>query len=60
MEYITIKCIALATGELYENVLFQGNREKFISSTMEREFISITQAKTEILINPDFIVSIVI
>lgn len=57
---MTIKSLALVTGDLYENITFCGDEEEFLAKIKEREFIKITENKTDIVINSDFIVSIVI
>lgn len=56
---IKLVSIYVATGDLYENVIFNGCKEDFITKIREREFITIIVNKTEIMINPDFIVSLV-
>ena len=57
---MTIKSLALVTGDLYENITFCGDEEEFLAKIKEREFIKITENKTDIVINSDFIVGIVI
>jgi hypothetical protein len=56
---IHIKSIALANGDLYEKALFVGSKDEFITKVNERELISITVDKTEIMVNSEFIISIV-
>ncbi len=54
-----IKEMYLATGDMYEDCLFKGNNYEFISQMKKGELISISVDKTEILINSDYIVSVV-
>lgn len=55
-----IKSLSLATGDLYENITYLGGEKEFFKKIEKREFIKITENKTDIMINSDFIVSIVI
>ncbi len=53
-----IKLIAMANGDVYEDVIIEKNLEQFIEKIQKREFIKICAGKQEILINSDFIVSL--
>ena len=56
---MNIKSLSLATGDFYENIIYLGNEKEFFKKIKKREFIKVTENKTDIIINSDFIVSIV-
>lgn len=52
-----IKLLALANGDYYDNVLYQGTPEELRKSVSEGDIIDITMSNKQITINTEFIIS---
>ncbi|MCT4685933.1 hypothetical protein [Vallitalea sp.] len=53
----TIILLAMANGDVYENVIYEGTVKELKHALKEREFINVKSFKKDIVINSEFVLS---